>query len=124
MGTRKVGTYNCVELSDAAGSRGDGRPLIRLRVSHLWIQTGLWPWFDPCPVQGRAFTAGTPQREAAFTVMYCTVQCAAATERGGQGFKREKICVRRKKGTERERRHNERVKISLPHPEKNSSMCY
>lgn len=55
-------------------------------------------------MQGTAFTPGTPEREAAFTVMYGTAQCAAARERGGQGFKREKVCVRRRKGTETERK--------------------
>lgn len=69
------------------------------------------------------------EREAAFIVMYCTAQCAAAGEGGRSGIKaRESLREGEKKGThgerEEERRHNECVKISPAHPEKNSSMCY
>lgn len=69
------------------------------------------------------------EREAAFIVMYCTAQCAAAGEGGRSGIKaRESLREGERKGTHREReeerRHNECVKISPAHPEKNSSMCY
>lgn len=69
------------------------------------------------------------EREAAFIVMYCTAQCAAAGEGGRSGIKaRESLREGERKGThgerEEERRHNECVKISPAHPEKNSSMCY
>lgn len=61
--------------------------------------------------------------------MYCTAQCAAAGEGGRSGIKaRESLREGERKGTQREReeerRHNECVKISPAHPEKNSSMCY
>lgn len=73
--------------------------------------------------QGLHLMHPLPMRKAAFTVMYCTAHCAAAREGGRSGLKeRESLCEGEERETER--RHNECVKISLAHPEKNSSMCY
>lgn len=38
-----------LELAVSAGSWRESRPLIRLRVSHLRTEIGMWPQFDPCP---------------------------------------------------------------------------
>lgn len=113
------------KLLALVGSLRENRSVIRLRVCCLWTEIGLWPCFDPCPA-GPSPRAPLPKREATFTVMYCTAQCAASGERGRSGFKtRESLCEGRGEGDRaRERRHNECVKISLAHPEKNSSICY
>lgn len=55
------------------------------------------------PFPARAFTPGTPERESAFTVMYCTAQCAAAREGGRSGLKeRESLCEGEGREAERE----------------------
>lgn len=103
LGRWKVGTTQaCFKLPVSAGSWQESRPLIRLRVSRLWTEIGQWPWFDPLP--SRAFTPGIPEREAAFTVMYCTAHCAGAREGGRSGLRqRGSLCGAEERAKERER---------------------
>lgn len=56
------------------------------------------------PLPSRAFTPGNPEREAAFTVMYCMAQCAAAREGWRSGLKeRKSLCEGEGSETERQK---------------------
>lgn len=80
LGTWKVGTYECILA--ASFSR-------LLVVKQTSDQAQSLPSLDRDgsvalvrPLLSRALTPGTPKRKAAFTVMYCTAQCAVAREGG------------------------------------------
>lgn len=124
------GTYERLRAASVSGFMAGEQT-----CDHAQSWTSLSRDWTVAPVRPRRSGAynlrRTPEREreAAFIVMYCTAQCAAAGERGRSGIKaRESLREGERKGTHREReeerRHNECVKISPAHPEKNSSMCY
>lgn len=124
------GTYERLQAASVSGFMAGEQT-----CDHAQSWTSLSRDWTVAPVRPRRSGAynlrRTPEREreAAFIVMYCTAQCAAAGEGGRSGIKaRESLREGERKGTHREReeerRHNECVKISPAHPEKNSSMCY
>lgn len=124
------GTYERLRAASVSGFMAGEQT-----CDHAQSWTSLSRDWTVAPVRPRRSGAynlrRTPEREreAAFIVMYCTAQCAAAGEGGRSGIKaRESLREGERKGThgerEEERRHNECVKISPAHPEKNSSMCY
>lgn len=96
-GTWKVGTYECVQAESVSRFLAGKQTSYQTLSASPQTEIGLWPWFDPC--QAGPSPHVTPQRQAAFTVIYLT---AWRGGRSGPEEEGEGLCEAEERQAERE----------------------